>query len=136
MAHLHTARVLWESNTPDFVKNTYSRAHHWSFDGGQTVLASSSPSVVKVPFSDPAGIDPEEALVAAISSCHMLTFLYYAAKGRAPNSIICITWRMRSASSPIPSQQKSSANRRVLTRVGNRRPSWPAIWLNLQKTKK
>lgn len=81
MAHLHTAHVLWESNTPDFVKNTYSRAHHWSFDGGQTVLASSSPSVVRVPFSDPAGIDPEEALVAAISSCHMLTFLYYAAKG-------------------------------------------------------
>ena len=81
MAHLHTARVLWESNSDDFTKNTYSRAHHWSFDGGQTVLASSSPSVVRVPFSDPAGIDPEEALVASISSCHMLTFLYHAAKG-------------------------------------------------------
>ena len=80
MAH-HTARILWESNTDDFLKNQYSRAHHWSFDGGQTVLASSSPSVVRVPFSDPAGIDPEEALVASISSCHMLTFLYYAAKG-------------------------------------------------------
>lgn len=81
MAHLHTARILWESNTEDFTKNQYSRAHHWSFDGGQTVLASSSPNVVRVPFSDPAGIDPEEALVAAISSCHMLTFLYHAAKG-------------------------------------------------------
>jgi len=81
MAHLHTARILWESNTGDFTKNQYSRAHHWSFDGGQTVLASSSPNVVRVPFSDPAGIDPEEAMVAAISSCHMLTFLYYAAKG-------------------------------------------------------
>ncbi len=81
MAHLHTARILWESNTGDFTKNQYSRAHHWSFDGGQTVLASSSPSVVRVPFSDPTGIDPEEALVAAISSCHMLTFLYLAAKG-------------------------------------------------------
>lgn len=80
MAHLHTARILWESNTDDFTKNQYSRAHHWSFDGGQTVLASSSPHVVRVPFSDPAGIDPEEALVAAISSCHMLTFLYHAAK--------------------------------------------------------
>ena len=79
MAH-HTARILWESNTDDFQKNQYSRAHHWSFDGGQTVLASSSPSVVRVPFSDPAGIDPEEALVASLSSCHMLTFLYYAAK--------------------------------------------------------
>ena len=81
MAHLHTARILWESNTDDFTRNQYSRAHHWSFDGGQTVLASSSPHVVRVPFSDPAGIDPEEALVAAISSCHMLTFLYHAAKG-------------------------------------------------------
>jgi len=81
MALLHTARILWESNTEDFTKNQYSRAHHWSFDGGQTVLASSSPSVVRVPLSDPAGVDPEEALVAAISSCHMLTFLYYAAKG-------------------------------------------------------
>ena len=81
MAHLHTARILWESNTDNFTKNQYSRAHHWSFDGGQTVLASSSPSVVRVPLSDPQGIDPEEALVAAISSCHMLTFLYHAAKG-------------------------------------------------------
>jgi organic hydroperoxide reductase OsmC/OhrA len=81
MAHLHTARILWESNTEDFTKNQYSRAHHWSFDGGQTVLASSSPNVVRVPYSDPTGIDPEEALVAAISSCHMLTFLYHAAKG-------------------------------------------------------
>lgn len=80
MAHLHTARILWESNTPDFTKNQYSRAHHWSFDGGQTVLASSSPHVVRVPFSDPAGVDPEEAMVASISSCHMLTFLYLAAK--------------------------------------------------------
>ena len=82
MAHLHTARILWESNSDNFTKNTYSRAHHWSFDGGQTVLASSSPHVVRVPFSDPAGIDPEEALVAAISSCHMLTFLSIAAKKR------------------------------------------------------
>ncbi|MGE0007604.1 MAG: OsmC family protein [Parvibaculaceae bacterium] len=80
MAHLHTARILWESNTDDFTRNQYSRAHHWSFDGGQTVLASSSPGVVRVPFSDPAGIDPEEALVAAIASCHMLTFLHQAAK--------------------------------------------------------
>ena len=80
MDHCYTARILWESNTDDFTKNQYSRAHHWSFDGGQTVLASSSPNSVRVPYSDPAGIDPEEALVAAISSCHMLTFLYLAAK--------------------------------------------------------
>jgi organic hydroperoxide reductase OsmC/OhrA len=80
MAHVHTARILWESNSDEFTRNKYSRAHHWSFDGGQTVLASSSPSVVRIPFSDPVGIDPEEALVASISSCHMLTFLYLAAR--------------------------------------------------------
>ena len=50
-------------------------AHEWAFDGGAVVPASSSPSVVRVPFSDPAGVDPEEALVASLSSCHMLFFL-------------------------------------------------------------
>ena len=53
----------------------------WRFDGGAEVPASSSPSVVRVPFSDPAGVDPEEALVAALSSCHMLFFLDFAKRG-------------------------------------------------------
>src|SRR5262249_25738982 len=54
----------------------YSREHIWRFDGGVTVHASASPSVVPMPYSNPAHVDPEEAFVAAISSCHMLTFLY------------------------------------------------------------
>jgi organic hydroperoxide reductase OsmC/OhrA len=65
-----------------FSDNRYSRAHQWSFDGGATVRASSSPHVVKVPLSDPSGVDPEEAFVASLSSCHMLFFLSFAASKR------------------------------------------------------
>jgi organic hydroperoxide reductase OsmC/OhrA len=64
----------------DFVKGRYSREHRWAFDGGAVVAASSSPSVVRVPWSNPSCVDPEEAFVAAISSCHMLTFLYLASQ--------------------------------------------------------
>jgi organic hydroperoxide reductase OsmC/OhrA len=74
----HKAIVRWKNTAPDFLKGRYSREHTWTFDGGLTVAASSSPSVVPVPLSNPANIDPEEAFVAAVSSCHMLTFLYYA----------------------------------------------------------
>ncbi|MEM6646046.1 MAG: OsmC family protein [Bacteroidota bacterium] len=62
--------------------NRYHRAHAWSFDGGVTVPASSPPSVVPVPMSDAAAVDPEEAFVAALSSCHMLWFLSLAARQR------------------------------------------------------
>lgn len=62
------------------MKGKYSREHTWAFDGGVTVPASPSPSVVPVPWSNPAHVDPEEAFVASIASCHMLTFLYVAAK--------------------------------------------------------
>ena len=62
--------------------NKYSRAHHWSFDGGVTVPASSSPHVVPLPYSVEENVDPEEAFIAALSSCHMLVFLSIAAKRR------------------------------------------------------
>ena len=76
----HTATVRWQRNADaDFVRNRYSRAHEWRFDGGAIVPATASPSVVRAPFSDPAGVDPEEAYVAAVSSCHMLWFLSIAA---------------------------------------------------------
>jgi organic hydroperoxide reductase OsmC/OhrA len=80
--HQYTATVSW-SRPPDapFKDNKYSRAHEWRFDGGAVVHASSSPLSVRVPLSDPAGVDPEEALVAALSSCHMLFFLSFAASG-------------------------------------------------------
>jgi organic hydroperoxide reductase OsmC/OhrA len=76
----HRATVRWHRTSPEFLKGKYSREHTWIFDGGVAIAASPSPSVVPVPYSNPACVDPEEAFVAAISSCHMLTFLYLASK--------------------------------------------------------
>jgi organic hydroperoxide reductase OsmC/OhrA len=73
----YTATVDWRSDG-GFRDGRYSRAHSWRFDGGAVVPASASPHVVPAPMSDPAGVDPEEALVASVSSCHMLWFLHLA----------------------------------------------------------
>jgi organic hydroperoxide reductase OsmC/OhrA len=78
--HRYEARVSWSRNGAKFTDNRYSRGHEWSFDGGAKVAASSSPSVVPEPYSVAAAVDPEEALVASASSCHMLWFLSLAAK--------------------------------------------------------
>ena len=78
MARYH-ATVNWEAKG-SFRDGGYSRAHRWQFDGGASVPASSSPNVVPLPWSDPAGVDPEEALVASVASCHMLWFLALAQK--------------------------------------------------------
>lgn len=81
MAHEYRATVQWKREADaKFTDQRYSRGHSWSFDGGITVPASSSPLSVRLPFSLAEAVDPEEALVAALSSCHMLTFLYVAAK--------------------------------------------------------
>ena len=81
MAHDYRATVKWQrAADATFTDQRYSRAHSWSFDGGITVPGSSSPHSVRLPYSVAEAIDPEEALVAALSSCHMLTFLYVAAK--------------------------------------------------------
>jgi organic hydroperoxide reductase OsmC/OhrA len=76
----YKATIRWARSGPDFLKGKYSREHTWTFDGGLTVPASSSPAVVPAPWSNPAGVDPEEAFVAAISSCHCLTFIWLASK--------------------------------------------------------
>jgi len=76
----HKATISWKRTGRDFLAGKYSREHTWRFDGGVTVPASPSPSVVPAPYSNPAHVDPEEAFVAAISSCHMLTYLYLASK--------------------------------------------------------
>ena len=73
------ARVAWQRAGQAFLDGRYSRAHDWSFDGGLSLRASSSPLSVPPPMSDPAALDPEEALVAAAASCHMLFFLSLAA---------------------------------------------------------
>ena len=75
----HQVRITWNRGEAPFVDSRYSRAHDWTFDGGTVVKASSSPFVVPPPYSDPSSVDPEEALVAAASSCHMLWFLSIAA---------------------------------------------------------
>jgi organic hydroperoxide reductase OsmC/OhrA len=77
---IHSATIDWKRTSPDFLKGRYSREHTWTFDGGLSVPASPSPSVVPAPFSNPAHVDPEEAFVASIASCHMLTFLHLASR--------------------------------------------------------
>ena len=78
--HQYTAAVTWSRNGAVFTDNRYSRAHEWRFDGGAVVPGSSAPHSVPLPYSDAAAVDPEEALVAALSSCHMLFFLAFAGK--------------------------------------------------------
>lgn len=76
----YTATIAWTRGDQPFLHNRYSRAHDWRFDGGAVVRGSSAPASVPLPMSDPAAVDPEEALVAAASSCHMLVFLALAAR--------------------------------------------------------
>jgi organic hydroperoxide reductase OsmC/OhrA len=76
----YVVTVRWQRDRQLFTDNKYSRAHTWSFDGGIEVPASSSPSVIPPPYSQTRAVDPEEAFVAALSSCHMLWFLSIAAK--------------------------------------------------------
>ena len=75
----YTATIRWTRDpSTDFAKGQYSRAHEWEFDGGAVVPASPSPHIVPAPWNDPAGVDPEEAFVASLSSCHMLFFVDFA----------------------------------------------------------
>jgi organic hydroperoxide reductase OsmC/OhrA len=75
----HQATIRWfASPGEDFAKGQYSRAHSWTFDGGTIVPASASPHIVPMPWADAAAVDPEEAFVASLSSCHMLFFLDFA----------------------------------------------------------
>lgn len=78
--HTYSATIQWNRDAAKFTDLRYTRGHTWTFDGGVTLPASSSPLHVPVPYSDPAAVDPEEAYVAALASCHMLTFLYLAAR--------------------------------------------------------
>jgi organic hydroperoxide reductase OsmC/OhrA len=79
--HRYVAEVLWQRAPHEtFTDNRYSRRHHLRFDGGSEVAGSSSPSVVPLPMSDPAAVDPEEMFIASIAACHMLWFLSIAAR--------------------------------------------------------
>ena len=75
----YTARIHWSRSCDgDFIKGQYSRAHEWAFDGGAVVPAGPSPHIVPQPWGNPGGVDPEEAFVASLSSCHMLFFVDFA----------------------------------------------------------
>lgn len=76
----YTSKIIWNRDGAAFSDNRYSRKHSWQFDGGLEVPASSSSHVVPLPMSDAAAVDPEEAFVASLASCHMLWFLAIAAK--------------------------------------------------------
>jgi organic hydroperoxide reductase OsmC/OhrA len=105
----YVATIVWERGEALFTDSKYSRAHHWQFDGGLDVPASSSPHSVPVPMSAAAAVDPEEAFVAAISSCHMLWFLFLAAKRGF------VVDRYRDAAAGI--MGKNAAGKKAMTRV-------------------
>lgn len=77
MSHLYRATIRWTASG-DVLRGQYSRAHEWAFDGGTVVPASASPGIVPAPWSDATAVDPEEAFVASLSSCHMLFFVDFA----------------------------------------------------------
>lgn len=80
MAHEYVADIVWRRDPAvPFKNNRYSRAHEWRFDG-LTIPGSAAPGIVPVPLAKPDAVDPEEAVVAAASACHMLFFLALAAK--------------------------------------------------------
>jgi organic hydroperoxide reductase OsmC/OhrA len=107
--HAYKAQIRWARGDATFTDNRYSRAHSWHFDGGIEVPASSSPHVVRVPLSREAAVDPEEAFVASIASCHMLWFLSIAAAGR---------FRVdRYADEAAGVMGKNAASRTAMTRV-------------------
>ena len=122
--HEYRATIHWARGHAVFTDKRYSRGHTWRFDGGVEVPASSSPQVVRVPLSVEAAVDPEEALVASLSSCHMLFFLSFAAAGG---------WRVDDYSDDaLGVMGKNAAGRMAMVRVtlrprvafsGERRPS-------------
>ena len=105
----HKITITWRRSAQVFTDNRYSRAHIWAFDGGVEVPASASPQVVPLPYSDPAAVDPEEAFIAALSSCHMLWFLSIAASRG-----FCVDSYTDAATGTLG---KDAAGRTAITRV-------------------
>jgi organic hydroperoxide reductase OsmC/OhrA len=93
---IYTAEIVWSRSDQKFIDNRYSRKHILRFDGGIEIAGSSSPYVVPLPYSAVDAVDPEEAFVASLSSCHMLWFLSIAEKPIA-ESIACVLQKYRVA---------------------------------------
>jgi organic hydroperoxide reductase OsmC/OhrA len=105
----YKAKLEWRRDGARFTDNRFSRAHRWRFDGGADVPASASPLVVPPPLSDLAGVDPEEAFVASIASCHMLWFLSLAAR----QGFVVDHYRDEA----VGVLEKNEAGRQAMTRV-------------------
>ncbi|PWF46105.1 OsmC family protein [Massilia glaciei] len=107
------AGIAWQRGEHEgFTDQRYSRAHEWAFDGGLRVPASSSPLSVPLPMSNPANVDPEEALVAAASSCHMLFFLSLAAQA----GFVVDSYR----DNALGTMEKNAQGRIAMTRIALR----------------
>jgi organic hydroperoxide reductase OsmC/OhrA len=106
----YTTTIDWQRDDgAAFVDGRYRRTHAWRFDGGAEVLASSSPHSVPAPLSDARGVDPEEAFVASLASCHMLWFLSIAARHG---------WLIDGyTDTPVGYMEKNPAGRMAMTRA-------------------
>jgi organic hydroperoxide reductase OsmC/OhrA len=113
MSDTHTATIRWQRGDAVFIDQRYSRAHTWAFDGGAVVPASSSPHVVRTPMSDASAVDPEEAFVASLSSCHMLWFLDIACRAG---------WRVDSYDDEASGHMGRNADGKVVVDVVTLRP--------------
>lgn len=102
MVHKYTAEIIWERGEQVFLDNKYSRKHLLKFDGGIEVQGSSSPMVIPLPYSEENAIDPEEAFVSSLSSCHMLWFLSIAAK----NGFVVDSYRDNAVGIMEPNERK------------------------------
>jgi len=102
MPHTYTAETIWMRGEQKFTDNLYSRKHTLKFDSGIIVAGSSSPLVVPAPYSEPNAVDPEESLISAISSCHMLCFLSIAAK----NGFVIDSYHDNAVGIMKPNEQK------------------------------
>ena len=109
---VYEAKIAWSRGDQPFLDKRYSRAHSWTFDGGAVVPGSSAPVSVPLPMSDPAAVDPEEAMIASLSSCHMLWFLAFAA-----NAGLVVDSYRDAASGEL---DKNAAGQRYLARVALR----------------
>lgn len=105
----YTVAISWERGSQPFIDNKYSRRHTWKFDGGIEIPGSSSPHVVAAPYSDSRAVDPEEAFVASLSSCHMLWFLSIAARNG-----YCVD---RYTDDAVGTMAKNAAGKLAMTRV-------------------
>lgn len=119
------ATVKWQRQPSEvFHDNQYSRGHEWQFDGGVTVPASASPHIVPLPLSVAENVDPEEAMIAALSSCHMLVFLSIAAKKR----YVVESYEDQAIGTLAPNQEGKTALTQVVLRPkvifsGEKQPS-------------